>query len=159
MKNLIKKRDEYLNNLFKDLNEDLNEKYKKKSIIKSTESLNVDKITKLLNNDENIEYKIKEIKDLNNEILKKYIEYLYILGHKEEYLKQYKNNNNLINIKKYFKNNIFISIVDFKKNNIKHLYDNIGEFSKHMRKKKNKNLIISPNNAKSEGYRIFLKNI
>jgi len=155
MKNLIKKRDEYLNNLFKDLNEDLNEKYKKKSIIKSTESLNVKKITNLLNNDENIEYKIEVMVGINNKILKKYIEYLDILGHKEEYLKQYKNNNNLINIKKYFENNIFISIVDFKNGKYK-LY-NRGEFSKHMYQ--NPKLIISPNNAKSDGYKIFLRNI
>ena len=37
------------------------------------------------------------------------------------------------------------------------LFNNIGEFSKHMHQ--NPELIISPNNAKSEGYRIFLRNI
>ena len=151
MKNLIKKRNEYLNNLFKDLNEDINEKNRRQYIIRSTESLDVIKITKLLNNDENIEYKIEVMVGLNNEILKKYIEYLDILGHKEEYLKQYKKNN-LKNIKKYFENNIFISIYDFKinkKNNknkinkIEKLYDNIGEFSKHMHQ--NPKLIIISN--------------
>jgi hypothetical protein len=155
MKKLIKKRNKYLNSLFKDLNEDINEKDREQCIIKRTESLNVDKITKLLNNDENIEYKIEEMVSINNKILKNYIKYLNILGHKEEYLKQYKNNNNLINIKKYFENNIFISIVDFKNGKYK-LY-NRGEFSKHMYQ--NPKLIISPNNAKSDGYKIFLRNI
>jgi len=153
MKKLIKKRNEYLNSLSIKKND------RDKYIILNTESLNKKEIKKLIKEEYIIEKTIKKkqkiLKQINNEILNKYIEYLDILDHKEEYLKQYKNNNNLINIKKYFENNIFISIVDFKNGKYK-LY-NRGEFSKHMYQ--NPKLIISPNNAKSDGYKIFLRNI
>ena len=154
MKKIINNRNEYLNSLSIKKND------RHKYIISNTESLNKIEITKLIKEEyikkKIIEKKQKKLKQINKEILYEYIEYLEILGHKEEYLKQYKNSNNLINIKKYFENNIFISIVDFKKKNIENLFNNIGEFSKHMRK--NPELIISPNNAKSEGYKIFLRN-
>ena len=141
MENILNKRNSFLNSL------NIKEEDRRKYITFSTESLNEKAL--------NIITKSCLIKEINNEILNEYINYLDIMGHKKEYFKLY--NNNLINIKKYFEANIFISISDFKNKNLDKLFESKGDFSKYLRG--NKKLIISPKNAKSAGYKIFLRKI
>ena len=142
MENILNKRNEFLKSL------NIKEEDRGQYITLSTESLN-EKVV-------NIITKSSLIKEINNEILNEYINYLDIMGHKESYFKLYKNNN-LINIKKYFEANIFISITDFKNKNLDKLFESNVGFSKYLRD--NKKLIISPKNAKSAGYKIFLRKI
>jgi len=141
MENILNKRNEFLKSL------NIKEEDRGQYITLSTESLNEKAV--------NIITKSSLIKEINNEILNEYINYLDIMGHKKEYFKLY--NNNLINIKKYFEANIFISISDFKNKNLDKLFESKGDFSKYLRG--NKKLIISPKNAKSAGYKIFLRKI
>ena len=94
-----------------------------------------------------------------NKKLKLYGSYLKKLGHYKRYielLKKEKKDNNIKNIKRYFNNNIFISINEFHQGNY-NLFNSLGEFRKYL--KKNPSAMIPRQEAKQEGYNIFLKKL